>query len=95
MFGNLGETLGVTPIFVVQDLRARPLLARDPRDARQPARVAHAELRRAQHQERVLEARRMGAVEIQVLRHQPVRADLDFGLVVDVERGEARLAAAP
>ena len=58
----------------------------------EPAGVAHAELRRAQKQVGVLESRRVGTVEVQVLGHEAVRADLDFGLVVDVERREARLA---
>ena len=42
--------------------RIAPPLARHPRHARQPPRMAHAELRRRQHQERLLEARRMRAV---------------------------------
>src|SRR6202043_12792 len=37
----------------------------------------------------VLESRRVRAVDREMLRHQPVRADLDLGLVLDIDRGIA------
>jgi len=70
--------------------RFAPALARHPGHARQAPRMAHAKLWRRQHQERGLEARRVRAVCVEVLRHQPVRADLHLGQVLDVDRRVAR-----
>jgi hypothetical protein len=92
MLGNLGDTLGVTPISSSNTCAGRPMRAQHLGDAGQAARVAHAQLRRAEEEKGVLEAGRMRPVEIEVARHEAVRADLDFALVVDVERREAGLA---
>ena len=55
--------------------------------------MAHPELRRRQQQVSVREAWRVLSVYREMLRHQPVRADLDLGLVLDIDyriAGEAR-----
>lgn len=54
--------------------------------------MAHPELRRRQQQVSVREARRVLSVDREMLRHQPVRADLDLGLVLDIDR---RIAGEP
>src|SRR6516225_9775383 len=54
--------------------------------------MAHPELRRRQQQVSVPKARRMLSVDRQMLRHQPVRADLALGLVLDMD---CRIAGEP
>ncbi len=54
--------------------------------------MAHADLRRAQHQESLLEARRMGAEIIEMRSHGAVRAHLHFRQVIHVE---GRIAGLP
>ena len=52
--------------------------------------MAHAELRAAEHQERVLEARRRGAIDLEVADGQLARAQLDGGEVLDIDGAVAR-----
>ena len=57
MLGNFGDSEVDTPISSSQHLAGIPLLARHLAQAVEPPAVAHADLRRAQHQEGVGEAR--------------------------------------
>src|SRR5690606_8435473 len=71
---------------------AAPVLALNPRDSREPPRVAHAELRRALQAECPLEPGRVLAEELRMPLHKSMAAYLDFRHVVDVKCGEAGLA---
>jgi hypothetical protein len=55
----------------------------------QPAGVAHPELRRRQHQPRILEAGGVAAEELEVGDHAPARLDLHGGEVVDLHAAVA------
>ena len=57
--------------------------------------MAHADLRRAQHQEGVGKARRRGAVDLEMADRELARAQLDRGQILDVDGAVARTAAAP
>src|SRR5260370_20668908 len=54
--------------------------------------MAHPELRRRQQQVSGREARRVLSVDREMLRHQPVRGDLDLSLVLDID---CRIAGEP
>ena len=69
-----------------------PLAAQHRAHAAQAPRMAHADLRRAQHHVGILEARRVGAEVVEVRGHRAVRAHFHGRQVVDVERRVARLA---
>ena len=54
--------------------------------------MSHAELRRAQHRIGLREARRVPAIEVEMLRQEAMRADLDLGEIFDIDR---RIAGEP
>jgi hypothetical protein len=87
--GELGRRRGGDADLVVVADRLAPLVHDHLVRADQAARVPHAELRRRQHQPRMLEAGGVSAEELQVGDHPPARLDLDRGEVVDLDAAVA------
>ena len=83
--GKLRRQRGRYADLVVPDLAGVPLLARDLAQTVEPPAVAHADLRRAQHEEGVGKARRRGPVDLEVAGRELARAQLDRGQVLDVD----------
>ena len=95
MFGTRGERLGETPISSSHTRAGVPLRLRDAAEPAETPAVADADLRRAQHEVGVLEARRVRPVDLEVPDHQLPGLDLDRRQVVHVDGAVARTAAAP
>ena len=83
MLANLAEGEGETPISSSWRTASRHSSIAILCAPHEPARVAHAELGRGEHQPRVLEAGRVAAEELEVRGHAPARLDLDRGQVGD------------
>ena len=92
--GELGRGGGGDADLVVVADGLAPLVHRHLVRADEPARVAHAELGRGEHQPRVLEAGRVAAEELEVRGHAPARLDLHRGEVGDLQAAVAGQARA-
>ncbi len=83
--GELGRHRRRYAHFVRQRHAQRPLASQHRADTGQAPGMSHADLRRAQHQESLLEARCVGAEIIEMRSHGAVRAHLHCRQVVHVE----------
>ena len=85
MLGNFGDREVETPISSSQTWPVSHCWRVTLRSAGEAAAVAHADLRGAEHQEGVGEARRGGAVDLEMADRELARAQLDRGQVLDVD----------